>query len=74
VDKAGNTVDFVLTAKRDRAAAQRFLAQAIEGNGLPQIITIDQNGANAAGIESYNVEHVTAITLRRCKYLNNLVE
>ena len=31
VDKARNTVDFLLTAKRDRAAAKRFLARAIEG-------------------------------------------
>ena len=74
VDKAGSTVDFLLTAKRDRAAAQRFLARAIEGNGLPTTITIDQSGANTAGIESYNVECDTAITIRQCKYLNNIVE
>jgi putative transposase len=35
VDKAGNTVDFLLTAKRDRAAAQWFLTRAIGNNGLP---------------------------------------
>jgi putative transposase len=74
VDKEGNTVDFLLTAKRDRAAAQRFLARAIEGNGLPQTVTIDQSGANTAGIESYNDEHDTAIAIRQCKYLNNIVE
>src|SRR5665213_2544277 len=54
VDKEGDTVDFLLTAKRDQAAAQRFLARAIEGNGLPQTVTIDQSGANTAGIEGYN--------------------
>ena len=74
VDKAGKTVDFLLTAKRDRAAAQRFLARAIEGNGLPQTVTIDQSGATTAGIESYNAEHDTAIAIRQCKYLNNIVE
>ena len=74
VDKEGNTVDFLLTAKRDRAAAQRFLARAIEGNRLPQTVTIDQSGANTAGIESYNAEHDTAIAIRQCKYLNNIVE
>ena len=31
VDKAGDTVDFQLTAKRNRAAAQRFLTRAIAG-------------------------------------------
>jgi putative transposase len=45
VDKAGNTVDFLLTAKRDRAAAQRFLTRAIGNNALPTTITIDQSGA-----------------------------
>ncbi len=74
VDKAGKTVDFLLTAKRDRAAAQRFLARAIEGNGLPQTVTIDKSGANTAGIENYNSEHGTAIAIRQCKYLNNIVE
>jgi transposase-like protein len=74
VDKAGNTVDFLLTAKRDRAAAKRFLAWAIEGNGLPQAVTIDKSGANTAGIEDYNAAHDTAMTIRQCKYLNNIVE
>ncbi len=29
VDKKGNTIDFLLTAKRDKKAAKRFLAKAI---------------------------------------------
>jgi len=33
VDKAGQTVDFLLTAKRDRKAAARFLRKAIDQNG-----------------------------------------
>ena len=74
MDKADNTVDFQLTAKRDRAAAKRFLARAIEGNGLPQTVTIDKSGANTTGIEDYNAEHDTAIAIRQCKYLNNIVE
>src|ERR1700709_2407227 len=32
VDKAGATVDFLLTAKRDRKAALRFLRKAIKSN------------------------------------------
>jgi putative transposase len=32
VDKQGNTVDFLLTAKRDRRAAQRFFTRAVENN------------------------------------------
>jgi transposase-like protein len=32
MDKASNTVDFLLTAKRHRAAAQRLLTRAIGNN------------------------------------------
>jgi transposase-like protein len=41
VDKAGATVDFLLTAKRDGKAALRFLCRAIGQNGTPEKITID---------------------------------
>jgi transposase-like protein len=54
VDKAGATVDFLLTAKRDRKAALRFLRKAIKWNGEPEKITIDKSGANTAAIESMN--------------------
>jgi putative transposase len=74
VDKAGYTVDFRLTAKRDRKAASRFLRKAIDQCGTPQKITIDKSGANTAAVESYNAEHEAGITLRQVKYLNNIVE
>ena len=74
VDKAGQTVDFLLTAKRDRAAAKRFLHKAIRHQGTPEKITIDKSGANKAAIDSYNAEHKTRIEMRQCKYLNNLIE
>jgi putative transposase len=38
-DKAGTTVDFPLTAKRDRRAPLRFLRKAIKWNGTPEKIT-----------------------------------
>ena len=74
VDKAGATVDFLLTAKRDRKAALRFLRQAIGQNGVPEKITIDKSGANTAAIESYNTDHEAGIEIRQVKYLNNIVE
>jgi putative transposase len=70
VDKAGATVDFLLTAKRDRKAARRFLRKAIKWNGTPEKITIDKSGANTAAIESHNIEHEAAIEIRQIKYLN----
>ena len=74
VDKAGATVDFLLTAKRDRKAALRFLGKAIGQHGAPEKITIDKSGASAAAIESYNAGHETDIEMRQVKYLNNIVE
>jgi putative transposase len=74
VDKAGATVDFLLTAKRDRKAALRFLRKAIGQNGMPEKITIDKSGANTAAIESYNKDHEADIEIRQVKYLNNIVE
>jgi putative transposase len=74
VDKAGHTVDFLLTAKRDRKAASRFLRMAIAQWGTPEKITIDKSGANTAAIESYNAAHETGIEIRQVKYLNNIVE
>ena len=74
VDKAGATVDFLLTAKRDRKAALRFLRKAIGQNFTPEKITIDKSGANTAAIESYNKDHKAGIEIRQVKYLNNIVE
>jgi transposase-like protein len=44
VDKSGDSVDFLLTAKRDLAAARRYLERAINLHGLPKKITIDKSG------------------------------
>ena len=74
VDKEGNTIDFLLTKKRDTKAAKRFLIKAIGSNGLPEKITIDKSGANKAAIEEYNRENETSIEIRQIKYLNNIVE
>ena len=77
VDKAGDTVDFLLTARRDRSAARRFLEKAIGNNGAPTLINIDKSGANTAGINDYNAElggWSANIEIRQCKYLNNVVE
>jgi len=74
VDKAGDTVDFLLTAKPDKAAARRFLERAINLHGLPEKITIDKSGANTAAIQSVNDDACVNIELRQCKYLNNIVE
>ncbi len=45
VDKYGETVDFLLTAKRDKKAALRYLRKAIGTNGKPGLINIDKSGS-----------------------------
>ena len=52
VDKAGDTVDFLLQAHRDKAAARRFFEQAVERNGSPEKVTIDKSGSNVAALEA----------------------
>jgi len=74
VDRHGDTVDFLLTAKRDLAAARRFLERAINLHDLPEKITIDKSGANTAASESVKAGTCANIELRQCKYLNNIVE
>ena len=74
VARAGDTVDFLLTAKRDKAAARRFLERAINLHGLPEKITIDKSGAHTAAIESVKADACLEILMRENKYLNNIVE
>ena len=74
VDKDGNTVDYLLTAKRDRKAATRFLCKAIKLNDEPIKINIDKSGANTAAINDYNDDEGTDIEIRQNKYLNNMIE
>ena len=74
VDKQGKTVDFLLTAKRDMAAAKRFFDKAMRENGVPEKVTMDKSGANKAAIDAINVGRDVPIVVRQVKYLNNIVE
>jgi len=74
VDKAGATVDFLLRAHRDKAAAQRYFEKSIDRNGEPETITIDKSGSNLAALEALNAQRDTPIKIRQNKYLNNIVE
>ncbi len=74
VDKDGDTIDFLLTKKRDKKAVLRFLNKAIGKNGKPGLINIDKSGANKAGIKSFNQDNNKRIKIRQCKYLNNIIE
>jgi len=53
-DKAGKTIDFMLSGKRDKKAAKRFFNKATGTHGLPSKITIDKSGANKSALKSLN--------------------
>ncbi|MGJ0630343.1 IS6 family transposase [Xenorhabdus bovienii] len=76
VDSNGNTVDFLLTAQRDKAAALRFFKKAMRQHGQPEIVTMDKSGANKAAVDEWNkgTSKEEAIVIRQNKYLNNLIE
>jgi putative transposase len=74
VDKQGKSADFLLTAKRDMAAAQRFFDQAVGANVDPDKVAIDKSGANKAAIDAINAGRDVPILVRQVKYLNNIVE
>jgi len=79
VDKVGNTLDFMLSERRNRPAATRFFAKALASNGIPIKIVIDKNGANAAGIREVNrilkrSGCQAKVQTIRSKYLNNMIE
>ena len=79
VDRNGQTLDFMLSERRDKPAARRFFRRAINNNGVPDRIVIDKSGANLAGLEAVNVilkftGTGQTINILQVKYLNNILE
>ncbi len=77
VDKEGNTVDFLLTEKRDKKAATAFFAKAFRQHGQPEKVSIDKSGSNISALTSCKAklkDHEPKITIYQSKYLNNIVE
>ena len=58
VDSSGATIDFLLSAKRDAAAAERFLAKALGGENhpAPRVINTDQHAAYPPAIVRLKAE------------------
>lgn len=54
VDTAGQTNDFLLTARRDAATALRFFRTPFQHYGEPKVVTIDKSGANIAALAALN--------------------
>jgi putative transposase len=73
VDKAGQAIDFLIAARRDCAAALRFLVEAIRRHGGPETITVDGREANASAIRGDHEAHGTTILIRQVRDLKNVV-
>ena len=54
VDKYGDTIDFMLSEKRDELAARCFFQKAIKQHGIPEKVVIDKSGSNAAALDTIN--------------------
>ena len=78
VDSRGQTIDFLISAKRDAEAAKRFFRKALGQPHTvnPRTITVDKNPAYPCATAEMKADgelwHFAR--LRQCKFLNNIVE
>lgn len=76
VDKHGLTVDFLLSERRDIAAAKRFFTRAVQRHGAPERITLDGYPATHAAVAELKASGVIRPETKiwTSKYLNNIIE
>lgn len=79
IDKQGQTLDFMLSERRDEAAATAIFAKRIARNGWPDKVAIDKSGSNVAGLFNMNCLLAMSnwcwlIDVLQVKYLNNIIE
>ena len=78
VDSTGATLDFLLSAKQDAAAAKRFLAKALgqQNHPAPRVINTDGHAAYPPAIAQLKSEGTlnSGCQHRPVPYLNNVLE
>jgi len=70
VDQHGNTLDILVTSKRDKRAAKRFLRKLLRDNAKPRVVVTDKLRSYGAALRELlpHTEH------RQSRYLNNRAE
>jgi len=83
VDKLGDTIDFMLSEKRDELSAKAFFDKAIKLHDIPEKVTMDKSGANKSRITEVDFlliffyllgSSLIQIIVQQIKYLNDIVE
>jgi transposase-like protein len=78
VDSEGNTLDFLLSAKRDKKAAERFFKKVLKAKHTkqPRVIDVDKNAAYPPAVETLQEKDLLDKNCqsRQVKYLNNRIE
>ena len=78
VDSNGDTIDFMLSAKRNKKAAKRFFKKALSSNHnqIPRVITVDKNPAYPSAVNELKNNKILPknVGIRQIKYLNNIIE
>ena len=78
IDSAGNTIEFILSARRDVSAAKRFFKKLMRADHrrLPFTIGTDKHASYPEAFATSVKENVlpSDCKLRRVKYLNNVIE
>jgi IS6 family transposase len=77
-DKEGNTIEFMLSAKRDIPAVKRFFKKIMRSDHrrLPFSVSVDKHASYPDAFTSSQEEKILPkdCRLRRVKYLNNIIE
>ena len=78
VDSAGETIDLMLSPKRDAVAAKHFLQMALwrAGEVQPRVINVDGHASYPAAMEELKRSGKLSrnCRCRPCQYLNNVLE
>ena len=78
VDSTGNTIEFMLSAKRDVSAAKRFFKKMMRADHrkLPFTISVDKNATYPEAFITSQDEKILPqdCQFRRVRYLNNIIE